>query len=300
MRDALRVVASVRLTFGISGVPVSIGLDIEPAIGKGDSGNLREDLTDLFVAVGEAAAEHKRGVVLCIDEMQALDDEVFRALIVGLHRCSQLKLPVIAAGAGLPDVKGKAGDVKTYAERLFLFPDIGPLDEGPAMQALVAPAQREGVTFEPEAVSRVLKDCRGYPYFLQEWAYESWNAAEGKVIDASAVERATPMVHKTLDSSFFGVRMGRLTPQERKYLRSMAEMGPGPYRSGEVAERMGMSVERAGPLRQRLITKGMVWSGEFGEIAFSVPLFDDYLRRNVPAPVFPTRTLRGRPKRPGE
>ena len=290
--QALRVVAAVRLTFAAHGVPLSVGLDVEPAKGKGDSGNLRDDFVDLFVAVGEAAQEHKRGVVLAIDELQYLSDEVFRALIVGLHRCSQLQLPLMAVGTGLPNIKGKAGDVKTYAERLFQFPEIGSLNPEDATRALVAPAQRAGVTFEQQAVETVLERSRGYPYFLQEWGFGVWNAAEGPTISRETVELAGVAVQGKLDGSFFGVRMGRLTPQERQYLRRMADLGPGPHRSSEIAEKMNMTVQQAGPLRGRLINKGMVWSGEYGETAFTVPLFGEYLRRDVPSPAYPPR--RGR------
>lgn len=299
---ALRVVAAVRVTFAPQGVPLSFGLDVEPIKGKGDSGNLREDFVDLFVAVGEAAREHQRGLVLAIDELQYLSDDVFRALIVGLHRCSQLKLPVMAVGTGLPNIKGKAGDVKTYAERLFKFPEIGPLDSKDAARALMAPAQRAGVTFAEFAVDRVLERSQGYPYFLQEWGFGVWNTAEGPVISQADVESASAAVQGQLDDSFFGVRMGRLTPQERQYLRRMADLGPGPHRSSEIAEVMGMTVQQAAPLRGRLLNKGMVWSGEYGETAFTVPLFDEYLRRNVPEPAYPARknfTSRQGPKPPG-
>lgn len=298
LMQALRVVAAVRVTFAPHGVPLTVGLDVEPAKGKGDSGNLRDDFVDLFVSVGAAAREHQRGVVLAIDELQYLSDDVFRALIVGLHRCSQLELPVMAVGTGLPNLKGKAGDVRTYAERLFQFPEIGSLNVDDAARALVAPAERAGVSFERKAVDTVLDRSEGYPYFLQEWGFGVWDAASGPTISSETVARAAPTVQSKLDASFFGVRMGRLTPQERKYLRRMADLGAGPHRSGEIAEFMGMTVQQAGPLRGRLVSKGMVWSGEYGETAFTVPLFDEYLRRDVPEPTYPPRKSLSRRKGP--
>jgi hypothetical protein len=277
---ALGVVSSVYMTFAPHGV--SFGVAIEPLTGVGDSGDLREDFIDLFVAVGEAAREHKRGVVLAIDEVQNLSNDVFRAVIMGLHRCSQLNLPVMLVGAGLPTIKGKAGDVKTYSERLFQFPEIGSLDEDDAVRALVAPAERFGVRFSDPAVESILERSLGYPYFLQEWGFGVWNAAEGPVISYETVQWAETAVQMKLDESFFGVRMGRLTPQERQYLRVMADLGPGPYRSASIAEAMDKGLQQVAPTRGRLINKGMIWSGEYGEIAFTVPLFDEYLKRNVP------------------
>jgi hypothetical protein len=261
--------------------------------GTGDSGDLREDFVDLFVAVGQAAREHKRGVVLAIDELQNLPDDVFRALIMGLHRCSQLNLPVMAVGAGLPTVKGKAGDVKTYAERLFQFPEIESLNKDDATRALVIPTEQLGIGFDELAVDEILKRSQGYPYFLQEWGFGVWNAAEGPVISHEDVISADGGVQTKLDESFFGVRMGRLTAQERQYLRGMADLGPGPHRSSEIANALDMTLQRAAPIRGRLMDKGMIWSGEYGETAFTVPLFDEYLRREV---VEPARSAQPRRK----
>lgn len=286
---ALRVVASVRVTFAPRGV--TLGLDVEPLSGTGDSGDLREDFVDLFVAVGEAAREHGRGVVLAIDELQNLPDDVFRALIMGLHRCSQLKLPVMAVGASLPTIKGKAGDVKTYAERLFQFVEIGSLDTSDATRALVVPAEQAGIRFDGLAVDEILARSQGYPYFLQEWGFGVWNTAVGPVISREDVMFADRSVQKKLDESFFGVRMGRLTAQERQYLRAMADLGSGPYRSSDVANALGMTLQRAAPIRGRLMGKGMIWSSDYGETAFSVPLFAEYLRRDV---VVPTRSIEPR------
>ncbi|MHB8190632.1 MAG: ATP-binding protein [Ferrimicrobium sp.] len=277
---ALGVVSSVYMTFAPHGV--SFGVAVEPLTGMGDSGDLREDFIDLFVAVGEAAREHKRGVVLAIDEVQNLPDDVFRAMVMGLHRCSQLSLPVMAVGAGLPTVKGKAGDVKTYAERLFQFIEIGSLDTDDATRALVVPAEQFGIGFNGLAVDEILKRSQGYPYFLQEWGFGVWNSAEGPVISHEDVMLADRTVQTKLDESFFGVRMGRLTAQERQYLRGMADLGPGPHRSSDIAKILDMSLQRAAPIRGRLMDKGMIWSGEYGETAFTVPLFDEYLKRNVP------------------
>ena len=285
---AFRVLASFRITVAPHGVPVSFGLDVEPLLGKGDSGSIREDLTDLFVAAGEAARESGRAVVLAIDEIQYLSDEVFRGLIVGLHRCMQLELPIVAVGTGLPNVRGKAGDVKTYAERLFQFPEIGSLHVDDASRALIAPAERAGVRYEDRAVAAIVNQSKGYPYFLQEWGFAVWDAGLDSVISLETVERATPVVQTKLDQGFFGVRMGRLSPQERQYVRCMAELGVGPYRSGEIAEKMGMNSQQVASARARLMNKGIVWSGDFGETDFTVPLFDEYLRRNPPGLTYPS------------
>jgi hypothetical protein len=267
------------MTFAPHGI--SFTLDAEPLKGVGDSGNLREDLTDLFVAVGQAAREHDRSVVLAIDEVQNLSDDLFRALIMGLHRCSQLSLPVMAIGAGLANVKGKAGDVKTYAERLFDFPEIGSLDTDNATRALVAPALRVGVGFNDDAVTAVLERSQGYPYFLQEWGFGVWDQAEEPLITLDSGRAAEEAVQTKLDTSFFGVRMGRLTSQEKQYLRAMAELGSGPCPSSDIARTLAMSVQRAAPIRAHLMEKGMVWSSEYGMTAFTVPLFAEYLRRNM-------------------
>jgi hypothetical protein len=175
-----------------------------------------------------------------------------------------------------------AGNAKSYAERLFTFPEIGPLAPGEARYALVHPAEAAGVSVEPAAVKSILKHTHGYPYFLQEWAYETWNLATDQQIRGADVERAAERVTHKLDGNFFRVRFDRLTPSERRYLRAMAELGPGPHRSGEIARKYGVKVETVGPMRSALIRKGMIYSPAHGDTAFTVPLFDEFLKRAVP------------------
>ncbi len=269
-----------------------IEFSVEANTGTADSGNLEADLPELFLAVAAAASAANTATALLIDEVQYLSETDLAALIVSLHKIAQKGLPLILFGAGLPQLAGLAGDAKSYAERLFAYPDVGPLPPPAAGEALVVPTAREGVTFAPDAVAEVLRLTRGYPYFLQEWGYHAWNVATGETITKADVERATPEAVRTLDTNFFKVRMNRLTPREVEYLRAMADLGPGPHRSGAVAEQLGTPVSAAGSLRDKLIKKGMIWSPQYGETAFTVPMFDQFMVRSIPA--WPNATPAGR------
>ncbi len=260
----------------------TVTLDVEPLIGTADSGILAEDVTDLLVATGEAVRSIGTGFLLAIDEVQYLTLEEMGALIMAVHRSTQLNLPVVLAGAGLPQLPGLAGDAKSYAERLFDYPKIGELTEEDAAAALQIPAQHEGVAFEPEALSRIVAETRGYPYFLQEWGSQIWSMAAGPIITALDVDTARAKVIDQLDKNFFLVRYDRLTPKERLYLRAMAEIGSGPHRSGDIANCLGVRVESVAPRRSALIAKGMIYSPAHGDTAFTVPLFDEYLKRAIP------------------
>ena len=279
-RRALRVLrsfmSSVRITWN------DLELGIEPLAGTADSRDLELDLADLFIAVGEAAAERGTAVALCIDEMQYLSQAEFSALIMATHKVSQLKLPLIVVGAGLPQIVGLAGQSKFYAERLFDYPRVGALAEMDARQALTQPAADMGVQFEPEALRQLVAETRGYPYFLQQWGYEVWNVADTNLITARDVEQATRRAIAALDESFFRVRFDRCTPSEKRYMRALADLGEGPKRSGDVADRLGVKVTSIGPTRAKLITKGLIYSPQHGETAFTVPLFDDFMRRAMP------------------
>lgn len=285
MLKALRILKSFSLQLP-DGMQVAI--DFDPLAGHADSGNLADDVTDLLVAVGEAAAQRQRGILLCIDEIQYLQDKEFAALITAIHRTTQLELPVVLVGAGLPQLPGLAGDAKSYAERLFEFPLIGSLDEDDARDALRLPALEEEVEYTDDALDLIVKDSHGYPYFLQEWGYHVWNEAEESPIDVRVVRDATMKVLEHLDQNFFLVRFDRLTPKEKEYLRAMAAMGPGPHRSGDIAAKLGVKVESVAPRRSGLISKGMIYSPSYGDTAFTVPLFDEFLRR-----VMPTRAGEG-------
>jgi len=257
----------------------SISLEIDPIAGSADSGVLADDVTDLLVAVGEAADDRGRGLLLAIDEVQYLAAEELSALISAVHRTVQLGLPVILVGAGLPQLPGLVGNAKSYAERLFDFPEIGSLNAKDGKRALAVPAKAQGVDFEPEALERLIEYTQGYPYFLQEWGYHVWNAAPESPISLDDVTLAARDVQRRLDENFFRVRMDRLTPAEKRYLVAMARLGPGPHRSGDIAAELGVKVESVAPRRSTLIQKGMVYSPAHGDTAFTVPMFDDFLRR---------------------
>lgn len=273
---ALRGFASAfRVSIGEIDIAVS-----EPPVA--DSGNLEVDLPALFVTVGQAAKAADSSVAILVDEVQYLSEEDLRALIVAFHAIAQRGLPVVLFGAGLPQVAALSGEAKSYAERLFDFPAVGPLTEVAAEQAIRQPIRGEGADIRPDALRRIVSVTKGYPYFLQEWGKHTWNVAGESPITADDVEAASQSATDALDRSFFRVRFDRLTPREQDYLRAMAELGPGPHRSGVIADALGRTVESTGPLRSGLIRKGMVWSPAHGETAFTVPLFDEFMRRAIP------------------
>jgi len=259
----------------------AISLNVDAIAGSADSGVLAEDTTDLLVAIGEAAKDRQTGLLLAIDEVQYLAAEELAALISAIHRTVQLSLPVILVGAGLPQLPGLAGNAKSYAERLFDFPHVGSLDSADARAVLVLPAEAQGVALTDEALDMLLEVTQGYPYFLQEWGYHVWNASPKSPITLDDVRLAAPDVQRQLDRNFFLVRMDRLTPAEKHYLGAMAELGAGPHRSGDIAARLGVKVESVAPRRSALIQKGMVYSPAHGDTAFTVPMFDDFLRRSA-------------------
>jgi hypothetical protein len=261
---------------------LDIGLDIEPERGSADSGDLEVDLPQLFVALGEAAQERGVAVAILIDEVQYFSSEELSALIMAMHKMQQRQLPLALVGAGLPILPGLAGESKSYAERLFSFPAVGPLPEADAERALQDPVRAAGVEFEPAALHEIFKLTKGYPYFLQEWGYQAWNHADASPIGATVVRETSELVSRRLDENFFRVRFSRLTPREKTYLRAMAELGPGPYRTGDIADQLGVKINTLGPVRASLIKKGMVYSPSHGEMAFTVPLFDDFMRRAMP------------------
>ncbi len=276
---ALRVLKSFTLQLPDGS---TIQLDPEPLLGEADSGSLEDDLTDVLVALGQAAGDRARGVLLAVDEVQYLSEEELSALIVAVHRSTQLNLPLVLVGAGLPQLPGLAGEARSYSERLFEFPEIGSLDAADARAALEIPAGAADVHFSLEALDELVAASQGYPYFLQEWGYHVWNHALGSPIPLGDVQAVRPLVLAALDRDFFRVRLDRLTPKEREYLRAMAELGPGPHRSGDIATALGVRVESVGPRRSGLIRKGMIYSPAHGDTAFTVPLFDEFLRRVMP------------------
>lgn len=274
---AMRALRSFASVFNIKVGDVSISVDPEP--GVSDSGNLEYDLADLFVRVGESAQAAGRAWTLLIDEVQYLSEAELAALIVAIHRVSQKRLPVMFFGAGLPQIAALTGEAKSYSERLFRYPPIGALDDGAARSAIRQPIEDEGERITTEALDLIIEKTKGYPYFLQEWGYQAWNIASKSPIEAHDVEQASRLALQRLDEGFFRVRFDRLTPKEREYVFAMAELGEGPYRSSDVADKLGESVQSLGPRRASIIRKGMIYSPAHGDIGFTVPMFDDYLRR---------------------
>ena len=261
---------------------VTFGLDIEPEKGAADSGDLGIDLPNLFVAVAEAAEERKTAVALLIDEIQYFSQKELGALIMAMHRVQQRQLPLVLLGAGLPILPGLAGESKSYAERLFSFPDIGALSEEDTAKALRDPAHVARVEFEPNALKEVFRLTKGYPYFLQEWGYQAWNLATASPITLKVVKNATATVIPRLDKNFFRVRFDRLTSSEKNFLRAMADLGPGAQRTGDIADTLGVKVTSLGPVRAKLIRKGMIYSPAHGDMAFTVPWFDEFMIRAMP------------------
>ncbi len=281
-RRGLRVlkgfVNGVKLTVG----DLEIGLDIEAEAGTADSGDLEADLPELFIAVAEAAQDRKIPVAILLDEIQYLSAKELSALIMAMHKMAQKRLPLVLIGAGLPVLPGLAGESKSYAERLFDFPEVGPLLADDAWHALRDPAQDEGADFTDEALDEIVRLTQGYPYFLQEWGYQSWNHAPHSPIQLADVQRATPRIIERLDANFFRVRFDRLTPREKDYLRALAELGAEPQRSGDIAAVLGVKVQAVAPLRDSLMKKGMIYSPAHGDTAFTVPLFDTFMKRAMP------------------
>jgi hypothetical protein len=274
--EAMAALRGFAGAFKVSVGDVKLGLG-EPV--RADSGNLEVDLPELLVSTARAAQAAGTSVVILIDEVQYLAEDELRGLIVALHRIAQKGLPMILFGAGLPQLAALAGEAKSYAERLFDFPGVGALDEEAAAKAIADPIREEGASITREALAEVVRVTEGYPYFLQEWGKHTWQQAMGPEISLNDVLAATQTARAALDSNFFRVRFDRLTPREQTYLNAMAQLGDGPHRSGAIAEAMGLKVERTGPLRSGLIRKGMVWSPAHGMTAFTVPMFDAFMRR---------------------
>lgn len=287
-RRALRVLKSF-----LSVVKVSFGdleLGIEPELGVADTGQLDIDLPDLMMAVGEAAKAADTAVAILIDELQYLSQSEFSALIASVHKINQYKLPVVLVGAGLPQILSLSGEAKSYSERLFTYPIVGPLPPDDARRAIKGPAEEEEVFYEENAVEEMIRVTEGYPYFIQQWGHEAWNLAEEPIIRLVDVQAATSAAIKKLDESFFRHRFDRCTPSEKRYLRALAELGPGHHKSGSIAERLGLKTTSVGPTRSKLIIKGMIYSHQHGDTAFTVPLFDAYMRRVMPVFVGPKST----------
>jgi hypothetical protein len=280
---ALRGLAGFARALKVKYEDIEVGLDFDPEPGLADNGDLEHDLQALLEAAAEAAAKGGTALAMFVDELQYVKEEQLAALITALHRAAQRRLPVVLVGAGLPQLRGQMGRAKSYAERLFDFPEIGALGREDAELAIAKPVREEGVEITQDALDRIVKQTEGYAYFLQEWGKHSWDVANASPITADDVAAASVTALAALDASFFGVRFDRLTPAQKRYLRGMAELGPGPHRSGDVADVLDRKVTSLAPTRAQLISKGMIWSPSHGDTAFTVPLFDAYMRRIMPA-----------------
>ena len=259
-----------------------VDLDIKAEDGLADTGDIVADLPDLLVAIGEAAKASKSALAIIVDEVQYLSETDMSALIMAMHRCNQKSLPVVMFGAGLPQLRGKMGNAKSYVERLFDFPEVAALSMDDARFAIEKPAGDEGVLYEKDALDEILRVTACYPYFIQEWGHFAWLAAASSPITFDDVRNSYSLAISQLDQSFFRVRLDRMTPTERRYMRALAELGPGSHRSGDIAKVYGANVTSVAPLRSGLIAKGMVYSPAHGDTAFTVPLFDEFMRREMP------------------
>jgi len=276
---ALRTFVKVHVPTGDGG---ALTIDLEPRPGLADSGDLDGDLGSVFREVGETAAAGRTGVLFTIDELQYLSKSELGALIVGLHRVSQLGLPLLVAGAGLPSLPGLAGEARSYAERLFSYVDVGSLGDDDARRALVEPVEEEGSEWDPGAVDRVIAQTEGYPYFLQEFGKQAWNVADGPAITTADVTASATLALDELDHGFFRSRIDKTNDSERDYLRAMAGLdGAGPHLSGDVAAALGKTTTQVGPVRDSLIKRGLLYAPRHGVIAFTVPMFDQFIRRTL-------------------
>lgn len=281
-RRALRGLAGFVGALKVTYQDIEVGLDFEPEAGLADNGDLELDLQDLLEASGQAAREAATALAVFVDELQYVEANELAALITALHRAAQRRLPIVLVGAGLPQLRGRMGRAKSYAERLFDFPTVGPLTPEDARAAIAKPAEDEGVQVTDEALDSIVTATMGYPYFIQEWGKHAWDAAQETPITEQDVQRGAETTIAALDESFFRVRFDRLTPLEKRYLRAVAELGPGPHRSGAVADTLGREVSALAPTRSQLISKGMIWSPSHGDTAFTVPLFDEFMCRIMP------------------
>jgi len=288
--ERLKTALGVLRSFSFSVDPegrMSAGIDVEVQHGFADQGVLQQDVTDLFVAVGEAAKEHGRGIILLLDEIQFLAPAQLEALIAALHKTTQRALPVTLVGAGLPQIPELAGDAKSYAERLFVFPRIGNLTPDQARIALEEPAREEGTTWTGQALDLAIAETEGYPYFLQELGYASWLVAYNNAITEADVRLALPYYQEKLDSSFFRVRLDRATELQRTYLRVMAQMGSEPQKAADVAAMMGRTSSQVAPTRAELVNMGLLYTPQHGYAAFTVPQFDRFMKRAMPTFTIP-------------
>jgi hypothetical protein len=268
----------VKLKYG----EVELSLGVPAEVGVADSGDLEADLPELIMATAQAAASRKCAVALVVDEMQYLHEKELSALIMAMHKIAQKQMPLTLIGAGLPPLLGKMGNSKSYAERLFDYPRVGALDRKAVEQAVQAPIEKSKAFIDRQAIEHIFRVTQGYPYFVQEWGHHAWNCAKGSNVDLKAAQHADTAARKSLDEGFFSVRFDRLTPGEKNYLRAMAYFGADAVKAGKVATALGQTVQSAAATKTALVKKGMVYSPSYGDAAFTVPLFDQFMRRRIP------------------
>lgn len=271
-------IGSVKLSYG------AFGIDLEPLPGKADSGDMTLDLPELLLSVAEAAAEKESGVAIFIDEMQILAPLEFTSLILAMHKLQQCQAPLVLVGGGLPTIPRMAGEAKSYAERLFSYPVVGQLGREDANAALRLPVEQKGIRFSANALDSIYRHTQGYPYFLQEWGYQIWNhlREDAKCIQTKDVDAVIEKALHRLDENFFRVRYDRLTDGEKRFMRAMAELAPDDCRTAELAKLLGKTANALTPTRSNLIRKGMIYSPCHGVLAYSVPLFDEFMKRTIP------------------
>lgn len=259
-----------------------IGFGATPATPDAGSGDLEADLPELLRLVAEAAAARGSALGIFIDEVQYLTKPELSALARALHEAAQSGFRLIVIGAGLPQIAALVGDAKSYAERLLLFPEVGPLSAEAARRALREPVERQGARIDDAALDLMVRETQGYAYFLQTWGKFAWDEAGHDTITKADLDHASPAILAHLDTNFFRVRFDRCSELEQQYLRAMAELGSGPHRTGDIANALGTNSSQVAATRGKLIKAGMIYSQRHGETAFTVPLFDCFMRRAMP------------------
>ena len=276
IKKALSILKAFTIKYGCD----DISIEVNPANGISDTGNLANDMTELFLALGMIAQKQNKGVVLFIDEIQYIKDDEFEALMEAIHRTNQKNYPIVIFSAGLPKIAKIAGDVKSYAERLFDFIEIDSLNNEEAKLALIEPAKRFQINYTDEAINKIIEITQGYPYFLQEYGKWVWECKkEESIIDIKIVNKAYDKFEQSLDKAFFKVRHDRATAREIEFMTAMVACEKLPCSTKEIANIMGESIQAISPLRAQLIHKGFIYAAKRGEVDFTVPQFDKYLKR---------------------
>ncbi|MHB8492269.1 MAG: ATP-binding protein [Solirubrobacteraceae bacterium] len=273
-------------TLGVPG-GITARIDVEVSKGTADSGDPERDLATLLVEVGQVAQTGGTGAVFFLDEMQGLGDVALAAVCMAMNRVGQRSLPVALVGAGLPPLPRLLRAAKPYAERMFAYRELERLSDAEARLALVAPAAQLDVQYEPEAVELIIEASAGYPHFLQEYGRVLWNEVEASPISARDVESGQALISEALSRRFFRDRFETASDAEQRYLSAMAELGDEPARTADVARRAGYKdLGSTSLLRENLMRKDLVYSPRRGLVAFTVPLFADYMREHHPLASF--------------